>query len=399
MSTTAEGYGILSGREAVLGTYAPPDILFVSGEGSWLVDDEGHRYLDLTSGIGVNALGYGNPTIHRAVRKALDSGLIHTSNLFRTEPAERLAAELVDATFPGKVFFCNSGAEANEGAFKIARKWAGRVGGPAKHEVVAFRGSFHGRLFGSLAATDRPSYQRPFAPLMPGVRFADLDDPRTWDDTISRESTAAVIVEPVQGEGGVRPVVPSVLRELRALCDERSVALILDEVQCGLGRTGRLFAFEHSGVRPDLLVLAKPLGGGLPMGAVVAQSAFANVMEPGDHATTFGGGPLVAAVARSVLAAIREDAFLARVRSLGERIAHCLEEAASESDAILEVRGLGLMWGIQLTDGAADVVARARENGLLVLTAGSDVVRLLPPLTISDEDLDHGLELLQEVLP
>jgi acetylornithine/N-succinyldiaminopimelate aminotransferase len=390
---------VQSGREAVLGTYAPPDILFVSGEGSWLVDDQGDRFLDLTSGIGVNALGYHAPTIDRAVRAALDSGLIHISNLYRTEPAERLAAELIDATFPGQVFFCNSGAEANEGAFKIARKWAGKAGGPEKHEIVAFRGSFHGRLFGSLAVTDRPNYQKPFAPLMPGVRFADLDDPRTWDEAVSRESTAAVILEPVQGEGGVRPVAASALRDLRALCDEHSVALIFDEVQCGLGRTGRLFAFEYADVRPDLLVLAKPLGGGLPMGAVVAASELADVMEPGDHATTFGGGPLVASVARAVLAAIRDEAFLARVRTLGEQIAGRLGETASASDAVLEVRGMGLMWGVQVTGSAADIMVRAREKGVLVLTAGPDVVRLLPPLTISDEDLDHGLKILQEVLP
>jgi acetylornithine/succinyldiaminopimelate/putrescine aminotransferase len=216
---------------------------------------------------------------------------------------------------------------------------------------------------------------------------------------MSRESTAAVIVEPVQGEGGVRPVAASVLRELRAFCDERSVALVFDEVQCGLGRTGRLFAYEHAAVRPDLLVLAKPLGGGLPMGAVVAGTELADVMEPGDHATTFGGGPLVASVARTVLAEIRDDGFLARVRSLGQRVADRLEGMASASDAVTEVRGMGLMWGLQLTGGAADVMVRAREKGVLVLTAGPDVVRLLPPLTISDEDLDHGLELLREALP
>jgi predicted acetylornithine/succinylornithine family transaminase len=364
-----------------------------------MIDDQGRRYLDFTSGIGVNALGYRAAPVERAIREALASGLIHTSNLFRTEPAERLAAELVEVSFPGQVYFCNSGAEANEGAFKIARKWARVAGGPAKHEVVAFRGSFHGRLFGSLAATDRPGYRTPFEPLMPGVRFVDLDDPESWDAAISEERTAAVILEPVQGEGGVRPVAPDALRELRALSDERGAALIFDEVQCGLGRTGKMFAFQHAGVRPDLLTLAKPLGGGLPMGAVIAASELADVMEPGDHATTFGGGPVVASAGRAVLAALREDGFLEGVRARGERVGRRLTELAAARDDVLEARGLGLMWGLHLAEGAADVVGRAREAGLLLTTAGPDVVRLLPPLTIARDELDHGLDLLAESLP
>lgn len=398
MSGTGRGHGTMEGRAAILGTYAPPDILFVSAEGSWIIDDEGGRYLDFTSGIGVNALGYGHPAIAGAVRETLTSGLLHTSNLFRTEPAERLAAELVDVAFPGKVFFCNSGAEANEAAFKVARKWAGQVGGSEKHEIVAFRGSFHGRLFGSLATTDRPEYQKPFRPLMPGVRFADLDDPGSWGRVISEKTTAAVVIEPVQGEGGVRPVEATVLRELRALCDERSVALVFDEVQCGLGRTGRLFAYEHAGVRPDILALAKPLGGGLPMGAIVVTSEVADVMAPGDHATTFGGGPLVASAGRAVLATLLEDGFLSRVRERGALVSKRLGQMAASRSDVVEARGMGLMWGLQMAGGAGDIVVRARSNGLLILTAGPDVVRLLPPLTVSEEDLSHGLDLLEEAL-
>jgi acetylornithine/succinyldiaminopimelate/putrescine aminotransferase len=234
---------------------------------------------------------------------------------------------------------------------------------------------------------------------MPGVRFADLDDPESWDAAISEERTAAVILEPVQGEGGVRPVAPGVLRELRALSDERGAALIFDEVQCGLGRTGKMFAFQHAGVRPDLLTLAKPLGGGLPMGAVIAASELADVMEPGDHATTFGGGPVVASAGRAVLAALREDGFLEGVRARGERVGRRLTELAAARDDVLEARGLGLMWGLHLAEGAADVVGRAREAGLLLTTAGPDVVRLLPPLTIARDELDQGLDLLAESLP
>lgn len=387
-----------AGRTALLGTYAPPDILFVRGEGCWLEDEEGRRYLDFTSGIGVNALGYGHPAVAEAVRGALDRGLIHTSNLFRTEPAERLAGELVAASFPGRVFFCNSGAEANEGAFKIARKWARGAGGLRKHGVVAFKGSFHGRLFASLAATDRPAQRTPFEPLVPGVRFADLADRGSWERTVTEEDTAAVIVEPVQGEGGVRPVPAETLSALRRLCEARGAALIFDEVQCGLGRTGRMFAFEHAGVRPDLLTLAKPLGGGLPMGAVVAAPHLAEVMEPGDHATTFGGGPLVASAGRAVLAVLQEDGFLDGVAERGARLERGLRALAADRDGT-EVRGVGLMWGLQLGGGAADVVARAREVGLLLTTAGPDVVRLLPPLTVSESEIDRALEGLSGALP
>ncbi len=252
---------VQSDAAALLGVYARVGPLFVAGEGSELIAEDGTRYLDFVAGIAVNALGYNSPVIREAIVRALDTGLVHASNLYRTDPGERLAAELTK-TFGGQVFFCNSGAEANEGAFKFARKWSGKT------EIVAFSGSFHGRLFASLAATDRPDYRRPFEPLLAGVQIIPLGDRAAAARAVT-DATAAVIIEPLQGEGGVRPVEPAFLAFLRDLCDERGAALIFDEVQCGLGRTGTLFAYEQAGVTPDLLTLAKPLAGGLPMGAVL----------------------------------------------------------------------------------------------------------------------------------
>jgi len=390
---------MVEARRALLGLYAPAEPLFVSGCGPWLVDDTGRQYLDFTSGIGVTALGHGAPEVREAILHALDSGLVHTSNLFRTAPAEALATELVDATFPGRAFFCNSGAEAGEAAFKISRKWARTVsGGGAKHEVVAFHGSFHGRLFGTLSVTDRPDYRAPFEPLMPGARFVTVGDVDGLDRTLDADRVAAVILEPIQGEGGIRPVPHDFLRTLRALCDERQIALIFDEVQCGMGRSGRLFAHEWAGVRPDILMMAKPLGGGLPMGALVVSEPLASAMAVGDHGTTFGGGPLVSTVARKVLETVRQPAFLEGVRERGALLEGALLELASKSPRVREVRGMGLMRGVAVHGSVADIVSAAREAGLLLVGAGKDVVRILPPLVTSPEDLLEGVRILGEVL-
>ncbi len=376
---------------ALLGVYARVGPLFVAGEGSELIAEDGTRYLDFGAGIAVNALGYSSPVIREAVLRALDSGLIHVSNLYRTEPGERLAAELTKA-FGGEAFFCNSGAEANEGAFKFARKWS------KKTEIVAFNGSFHGRLFASLAATDRPDYRRPFEPLLAGVQILPLGDVEAATRAITAERTAAVIIEPVQGEGGVRPVPGGFLAFLRQLCTETGTALIFDEVQCGLGRTGTLFASEASGVLPDLCTLAKPLGGGLPMGAILVSDGIAGALAPGDHATTFGGGPLVATVALEVVRTIADPDFLADVRAKGELLGARLRSLSARSRRVKEVRGRGLMWGLELNEVAVPIVAAARERHLLVLTAGPTVIRVVPPLTVTREDLERGATILDEVL-
>jgi predicted acetylornithine/succinylornithine family transaminase len=384
---------VQSDAAALLGVYSRVGPLFVAGEGSELIAEDGTRYLDFAAGIAVNALGYNHPVIREAVGRALETGLIHVSNLYRTEPGERLAAELVTHAFGGRgqAFFCNSGAEANEGAFKFARKWSGKT------DIVAFSGSFHGRLFASLAATDRPDYRAPFEPLLAGVQIVPLGDRAAAARAVT-DRTAAVIVEPLQGEGGVRPVASDFLSFLRALCDERGSALIFDEVQCGLGRTGTLFAYEHAGVTPDMLTLAKPLAGGLPMGAVLVNDRIAAALVPGDHATTFGGGPLVATVALEVVRTIADPDFLAAVRSKGTWFGDALNGLARRAPRVRAVRGRGMIWGIELGEPAAPFVAAARERRLLVLTAGPNVIRIVPPLTITSDELQRGVAVLAEAL-
>jgi len=384
---------VQSDASALLGVYSRVGPQFVAGEGCELIAEDGTRYLDFVAGIAVNALGYNHPVIREAILRALETGLIHVSNLYRTEPGERLAAELVTHAFnrQGQAFFCNSGAEANEGAFKFARKWSGKAG------IVAFSGSFHGRLFASLAATDRPDYRRPFEPLLAGVQIVPLEDRAAATRAVTA-ATAAVIIEPLQGEGGVRPVDAGFLAFLRKLCDEQGAALIFDEVQCGLGRTGTLFAYEQAGVTPDLLTLAKPLAGGLPMGAILVSDRIAAALAPGDHATTFGGGPLVATVALEVLRTIADPDFLSDVRTKGAWMGERLRQLAAASPRVKAVRGRGLIWGIELAEPAAPVVAAARERRLLVLTAGPNVIRVVPPLIISQHDLNRGVAVLAEVL-
>jgi len=382
--------------DAILATYKRAPMRIVRGEGAELFDDEGNAYLDFTSGIAVNALGYGDEGLKEAMHAAAD-GLVHVSNLYRTEPGESLARWFVEHSFADRVFFCNSGAEANEGAFKFARRWARTIGGAPKHEIVALRGAFHGRLFASLAATDRPSYRLPYRPLAGGITIAERDL-RELEGMLDAETVAAVIVEPVQGEGGVRVLDEGFLRELRALTRERKVALILDEIQCGLGRTGWLFAHERSGITPDLMTLAKPLAGGLPMGAILLSDEIARAVQPGDHGTTFGGGPFVAAVARYVVERLSDETLLASVRSHGAWLEAALGEWSSRRSDIRAVRGAGLMWGIDTVQPAADIVRRARERGLLVLSAGDHTVRLLPPLTIRRDALADGLSRLEASL-
>jgi predicted acetylornithine/succinylornithine family transaminase len=383
--------------EPLLAVYRRPAVEFVRGEGVELFDAEGNGYLDLTSGIGVNALGYGDSGVADAARDAIATGIVHASNLFHTAPARALADALVARSFADSVFFCNSGAEANEGAFKFARRWAREAHGAEKHLIIALRGGFHGRLFATLAATDRPEYRAPFTPLAGGIAIAerDLDE---LARLLDGGTVAAVIAEPVQGEGGVRVLEAEFLQRLRALTRERDVALILDEVQCGLGRTGRLFAHEHAGITPDLMTLAKPLAGGLPMGAVLMTAEIAAALRPGDHGSTFGGGPVVASVAQHVLIRLSEPAFLERVRTDGAWLGDSLRALAARVAKVRAVRGVGFMWGIDVMEPASEIVARAREHRLLVCSAGEYTIRLLPPLIATRAELARGLSLLEEVL-
>jgi len=382
-------------ESAILATYKRVPVELVRGSGVYLYDAEGKSYLDFGSGIAVNSLGYDDAGLKAAMHAAAE-GLIHTSNLYHTAPGERLAAALVARSFASKVFFCNSGAEANEGAFKFARRWA-RTQGEAKHEILALRGAFHGRLFGTLAATDRPAYRLPFRPLAPGISIFERDL-KELDAALNADTVAALIVEPIQGEGGVRVIDPGFLRELRAVTAERNIALILDEIQCGLGRTGTLFAYEQAGIEPDMVTLAKPIAGGLPMGAVLMTDAIASAIQYGDLGTTFGGGPFVASVALHVLDRLSDPSLLAHVRETGAWFGHELGEIAHRTSRIRQVRGKGFIWGIDVMGTAAHVVSEALANGLLVLTAGEYTVRILPPLVATKDELARGLQILEEVL-
>ena len=384
-------------RDALLPVYKRVPIEIVRGEGTRLFDADGRSYLDCTSGIGVNALGYADAGLAEAARGALSSGVLHTSNLFHSSPGQALAEALVARSFASSVFFCNSGAEANEGAFKFVRRWGRDVGGGDKHEIIALRGGFHGRLFATLAATDRPQYRAPFRPLAGGISIAerDLGELARMMDC---RTVAAVIVEPVQGEGGVRVLEPAFLSGLRELTRERNVALIFDEVQCGLGRTGWLFAYERTDVVPDVVTLAKPLAGGLPMGAILVTAEIAAAVQPGDHGSTFGGGPFVATVARYVFDRLSDPALLARVRENGAWLGESLRALAARREEIRAVRGVGYLWGIDVTRPAGEVVANARAAGLLILTAGDYTLRLLPPLIATREELAHAIELLERAL-
>ena len=381
--------------DALLGNYKRAPGRFVKGEGVYLVDEKGQRYLDFVSGIAVNALGYADPGLQQALHGAAD-GLVHVSNLYATQPGEQLAATLVEKSFADKVFFCNSGGEANEGAFKFARRWA-RAQGEAKHEIFALRGAFHGRLFGTLAATDRPSYRMPFRPLAPGISIVERDI-EDLSVALNEETAAAVILEPVQGEGGVRVLDAGFVREVRALTKERNVALIFDEIQCGLGRTGTLFAYEHFDVAPDILTLAKPIAGGLPMGAVLMTQSIASTIKPGDHGTTFGGGPFLASVANYVLSRVSDPALLGSVKENGAWFGHQLQELARRTGRIRAVRGVGYMWGIDVMGTASHVVNEAMSAGLLTCTAGEYTLRLLPPLVATRDELALGLGILEEIL-
>ncbi len=383
-------------QQYVLHTYVRPPFVLERGEGVRLYDSEGRAYLDFGSGIAVNALGYGDPDVAQAIGQQTQR-LMHASNLYHTEPQARLAKMLVERSFADKVYFCNSGTEAVEAALKFARKWAKVNGGSERDEFVAFSGAFHGRTMGSLALTPRPHYQDPFRPLMPGSRFATFNDLASAEAVIG-ERTCACIVEPVQGEGGIHPATPAFLRGLRDLCDRTGTLLIFDEVQCGLGRTGTLWAHEAYGVTPDIMSLAKPLGGGLPIGATLLTQRVADAIGPGDHGSTFAANPVVCAAAQVVVGKIAERAFLEHVCWCGDYLSKRLTDLQEECEDIVEVRGRGLMWGVEMRREVAPIVQACQEHGLLVLSAGANVLRMVPPLTVEQADMDEAVNIFGEAL-
>jgi acetylornithine/N-succinyldiaminopimelate aminotransferase len=372
--------------ERVIGSYARMPVEFVRGEGAVLFDEDGNEYLDFLCGISVTSLGHCHPEIVAAVREQAGR-LMHTSNLFYTEPAMRLAERLSSSSLGGKVFFCNSGTEANEAALKLARK--ARRGG----KIVVLEGAFHGRTYGSLSATPQEAKQAPFAPLVPGFHAVPAE-PAALRAAVDG-GTAAVLLEPIQGESGVHVLSDDLLEAARAACDEHGAALIFDEIQTGMGRTGTLWAYQRSGVVPDAMTVAKALGGGLPIGALITGARLADVFEPGDHGSTFAGGPLAATAALRALELTDDPALLARVQELGAE----LSESLTALPHVLEVRGRGLMLACRLDIPAPALVRRALLEQRLVLNAtGPDTLRLLPPLTIGAEQLREGVQRLSAAL-
>jgi acetylornithine/N-succinyldiaminopimelate aminotransferase len=365
-------------REAVMGTYARNPVEFVRGEGTRLWDDGGNEYLDFLAGISVVQLGHCHPAVVEAVCEQARR-LMHVGNLFYTEPAMRLAKRLTDLSLGGKAFLCNSGAEAIECAIKLARRR--RPGG----DFVVLEGGFHGRTMGALSATPQETKQAPFAPLVPGFTAVPSQGPPLPLVEAVSHRTAAIIIEPVQGEGGIHPIHPQLLAAARDACEETGALLIFDEVQCGMGRTGTLWAWEQSGIEPDVMTVAKGLGGGLPVGACVTSPEVADVLQAGDHGSTFAGGPVVAAAANVVLDAIDDDGFLHAVAAKGDRLARGLQDLG------LQVRGRGLMLAFACEDGPALARRLLLEQRLVVNATGPDTVRLLPPLTVSEAEIDEAL--------
>ncbi len=382
-------------QQYLVQAYNRPPFVLGTGQGVWLQDTDGNEYLDLVAGIAVSALGYQDPEIVAAIAAAATKPL-HYSNLYHSVPMARFAADLVEATpFADRVHFQNSGTESNEAAFKFARKYAREHHGEGKTNIVSFSGAFHGRTMGALAATPRPKYQDPFRPLMPGTRLGEFNDPASAAEVID-DSVCAVILEPVQGEGGIYPASSEFMVALRELTHKHDALLIFDEVQCGVGRTGTFWAHEPYAVMPDILCAAKPLANGLPIGAVLVTERVAEVIHPGDHGTTFAGGPFVTAVAEVVVRRVSDPAFLAHVEATGAYFKERLEEL--NSPHIKQVRGRGLMLGVQLDMPAAPIVQAGYGNGLLLLNAGADVLRIVPPLVITPAEVDIAIERLAGVL-
>jgi acetylornithine/N-succinyldiaminopimelate aminotransferase len=385
------------GKKVLVANYAPQPVSLVRGEGCWLIDAEGRRYLDLMGGIATACLGHANPKLRAALET--QAGLLwHASNLFTTEPQIRLAERLCAASFAEAIFFCNSGAEANEAAMKLARKWH-RDQGQDRFEIIAFEGGFHGRTLFTVSATGTPAYWKGFEPMVPGIHHARFNDLGSVEALLSPR-TAAILVEPIQGEGGIRTPDRGFLAGLRRLADANGCLLIFDEVQTGIGRTGTLFAHQQEGVVPDVMTLAKALGGGIPIGAMCTTRKLASALVPGTHASTFGGNPLACAVACVVIDELLEGGVLDHAKAMGERLGDGLDAIAVAlgPDKVLASRGRGLLRGLALVKPVAGVIDACRARGVLVISAGGNVLRLAPPLVISPEEIDHGLAVLREVL-
>ncbi|MEL6404033.1 MAG: aspartate aminotransferase family protein [Chloroflexota bacterium] len=395
VSTEIPPQTIADESKYVVQTYVRPNFVLSHGEGVTLYDTDNNAYKDWVAGIAVNSLGYNDAGVAQAMQQQAETGMLHVSNLYHTAPHADLAKQLVESSFADRVYFCNSGAEANEGAIKFARRVAFTNGDTNKTKIVTFKRGFHGRTMGALAVTPKEKYQAPFRPLMGNAVVAEYNDLDSAKEAIDAD-TAAVIVEPLQGEGGIHPATAEFLQGLRTLCDEHNAILIFDEIQCGLGRTGDLWGHEFSGITPDIMTLAKPLANGLPIGAVLVTQTVADYIKPGDHGSTFAGGPLVTNVAAHVVSRIKQPAFLAHVEEVSEYLMERLEEI--NSPHIIEVRGRGLMVGIEFDFPAGNIVQAGYEHGLLLVNAGENTLRLVPPLIIEKSDVDELIIALTTML-
>jgi len=379
---------------ALMPTYNRADFAFERGEGAWLFTTDGRRFLDFGAGIATSSLGHNNRHLIDAITEQAGK-VMHTSNLYRVPQAERLAARFVEATFADSVFFCNSGAEANEGLVKMMRRAMHETGKTDRYRVICFDGAFHGRTLAMLAATGNAKYLKGFGPEVDGFDHVPFNNMNAVRDAIGPQ-TAGILIEPVQGEGGIRPATLDFLRDLRTTCDEFGILLGLDEVQCGMGRTGKLFAHEWAGIEPDVMSIAKGIAGGFPMGAVLAKESVAKYLVPGTHGTTFGGNPLACAAANAVLDVILAPGFLEDVDRKARRLWHKLEAVVAEVPQVLEdVRGAGLILGLKSKVPNAELQDAFTAEGLLSVAAGDNVVRLVPPLVITDEDVDTAVEMIR----
>jgi len=380
-------------HSSLLNTYGCTPLAFVRGTGAYLYDADGNRYLDFFCGLAVTSLGHGHPRVVRAIREQAEK-LTHVSNVFHTEPMARLASRLSRLFGDGRVFFGNSGAEANEAAIKLARRWGH---GSGRFEIISTLGSFHGRTLGTLSATGQEKYHQGFQPLVPGFKMVEFDDVAAVERTINKQ-TVAVMVEPIQGEGGVVMPHPDYLARLRDLCDRASILLIVDEVQVGMGRSGKMFGYQHAGIKPDIITLAKALGGGLPIGAMVAKAEIASVMTPGTHGSTFGGNPVACAASLAVIDALEQDGVIENAGVIGSYLIDRLREIGKTTGNVREVRGKGMIIGAALTHPAKGVVEECLKEHLLVNGTADTILRLLPPLNLTREEADAGLAIIQRAL-
>ncbi|GAB6154301.1 aspartate aminotransferase family protein [Desulfosporosinus burensis] len=386
---------ISRGKVALMNTYNQFPIALTKGEGVWVWDADRKRYLDFVTGIAVNSLGHSHPKVVETIRRQAGE-LLHTSNLYWIPNQVALAELLIANSFADKVFFCNSGGEANEGAMKLARKCAKKNYGTHKYEVVSLTNSFHGRTLATLTATGQPKYHKGYEPLPAGFSYVPLNDIKALQSAVN-ENTAALLIEPIQGEGGVNPATEEFLQKARELCDRNHALLIFDEVQCGVGRTGKLFSHQWSGVTPDIMTLAKALGGGVSIGAIMATAKVAVAFEPGDHGTTIGGNPLAMAVGCTVLEVMLADGFLEGVVERSEYLRHGLDQIAAKYGVAEKVRGQGMMLGLTVGEKAPQIVDECRKNGLLINCVGGKTFRFLPPLTVMNVEIDEALAILDDV--